>query len=62
MPACTVLEFNNLAMLAKTVIYPARHKQLSKKKNSNETPIRRVAIRTNKNSAFSDSERGDLFS
>ena len=49
------VEYNYLETLAKTFIKPARKNQFIPENNSNNAPIRRVAIAMNTNSAFTGS-------
>ena len=55
MLAYTPVEFNYLETLAKTFIIPARQNQFIQEKIFNNTPVRRIAIAMNTNSAFTGS-------
>ena len=55
MLAYTPVEFNHLEILAKTFIFPASQKQFILQNISNTAPVRRTAIVTNTNSAFTRS-------
>ena len=49
------MEFNYLETLAKTFIIPARQNQFIQENILNNTPVRRIAIAMNTNSAFTGS-------
>ena len=53
--AYTPVELNYLETLAKTSIIPARQNQFIQENIFNNAPVRRIAIETNKNSAFIES-------
>ena len=55
MLAYAFVEYNYLETLAKTFIIPARQNQFIQEKIFNNTPIRRIAIAMNTNSAFTGS-------
>ena len=55
MPAYSRVEFNYLETLAKTFIIPARQNQFIQENIFNKAPVRRIAIATNTNSAFTGS-------
>ena len=55
MLAYTSVEFNYLETLAKTFIIPARQNKFIQENFLNNAPVRRIAIATNKNSAFTGS-------
>ena len=49
------VEYNFMATLAKTLIFPARQNQFIQENIFNNAPIRRMAIAMNANSAFTGS-------
>ena len=55
MLAHTPVEFNYLETLAKTFNIPARQNQFIQENNFNNSPVRRIAIAMNTNSAFTGS-------
>ena len=52
MPAHTPVESHYLETLAKTFLIPARQNQFNQESIFNYAPVRRIAIATNTNSAF----------
>ena len=57
----TPVEFNYLETLAKTFIIPARQNQFTQENIFNNAPVRRIAIATITNSAFTRSYTENLF-
>ena len=62
MVAYTPVEFNYLETLAKTFIISARQIQFLQENNFNNSPVCRIAIAMNTNSAFTGSYSGNSFS
>ena len=61
MLAYASVEYNYLAILAKTFIIPARQNQFIQEIIFNNDPVRRIAIAMKTNSAFSGSDSGNPF-
>ena len=59
--AYTAAEYNHLETLAKTFIIPDRQNQFIHENFLNNTPVRRIAVSMNKNSAFTGSSINNPF-